>query len=123
MGSDSQVYSEDEPKVCAMEVFRDELPLHTRNEGSEWEALANGTWICPGPTVYSHVEKVESPWRYRRFVEFKKDRRLVSMIVDYICGSSLHDIMMMTTLNFILNMITLTIVFLKPHIQYLSDLR
>jgi hypothetical protein len=54
-------------------------------------------------------------------MEFKKNRRLVSMIVEYVCGSSLHDINVMTTLNFMINMITLMIVLLKRPIHIVED--
>jgi hypothetical protein len=57
-------------------------------------------------------------------MEFKKNRRLVIMIVDYICGSALHDINVMTTLSFIMNMITLIVVLLKYPIHIIEgDLR
>ena len=57
-------------------------------------------------------------------MEFKKNCRLVSMIVEYVCGSSLHDINVMTTLNFVINVITLTIIILKNPIKIIrEDLR
>lgn len=57
-------------------------------------------------------------------MEFKKNHRLVSMIVEYLCGSSLHDINVMTTLNFVINVITLTIIILKNPIKIIrEDLR
>jgi hypothetical protein len=43
------------------------------------------------------------------------------MIVEYVCGSSLHDINVMTTLNFVINMITLMIVLLKRPIHIVED--
>ena len=46
------------------------------------------------------------------------------MIVEYLCGSSLHDINVMTTLNFVINVITLTIIILKNAIKIIrEDLR
>jgi hypothetical protein len=54
-------------------------------------------------------------------MEFKKNRRLVSMIIEYVCGSSLHEIMTMTTLNFVINMITLMIILLKRPIHIVED--
>ena len=54
-------------------------------------------------------------------MEFKKNCRLVSMIVEYVCGSSLHEIMTMTILNFVINMITLMIVLLKRPIHIVED--
>jgi len=46
------------------------------------------------------------------------------MIVDYICGSTLHDINVMITLSFIMNMITLIVVLLKYPIHIIEgDLR
>jgi len=57
-------------------------------------------------------------------MEFKKNHRLVSMIVEYLCGSSLHDINVMTTLNFVINVITLIIIILKNPIKIIrEDLR
>ena len=43
------------------------------------------------------------------------------MIVEYVCGSSLHEIMTMTILNFVINMITLMIVLLKRPIHIVED--
>jgi hypothetical protein len=43
------------------------------------------------------------------------------MIVEYICGVSLHEIMMMTTLNFIISLVTLTIVLLKRPVHVIED--
>jgi hypothetical protein len=54
-------------------------------------------------------------------MEFKKNNRLVSMIVEYVCGSSLHEIMTMTTINFVINVITLMIVLLKRPIHIVED--
>jgi hypothetical protein len=43
------------------------------------------------------------------------------MIVEYVCGSSLHEIMTMTTINFVINVITLMIVLLKRPIHIVED--
>ena len=43
------------------------------------------------------------------------------MIIEYVCGSSLHEIMTMTTLNFVINMITLMIILLKRPIHIVED--
>ena len=43
------------------------------------------------------------------------------MMWDYICGSTMHEIMVMTTLNFIINMITLTLVLTKSPVKIIED--
>lgn len=42
-------------------------------------------------------------------------------MLNYICGSTLHEIMVMTTLNFILNLVTLAIVILKKPIHVVDN--
>jgi hypothetical protein len=45
-------------------------------------------------------------------------------MLNYICGSTLHEIMVMTTLNFVISITTLAIVILKKPVHVnLSDLR
>lgn len=57
-------------------------------------------------------------------MEFKKNYRLVSMIVEYLCGPSIQEIMTMTVINFVINVITLTIIILKNPIKIIrEDLR
>lgn len=46
-------------------------------------------------------------------MEFKKNYRLVIMIVEYLCGPSIQEIMTMTVINFVINIITLTLIILK----------
>ena len=57
-------------------------------------------------------------------MEFKKNYRLVIMIVEYLCGPSIQEIMTMTVINFVINIITLTLIILKNPIKIIrEDLR
>ena len=57
-------------------------------------------------------------------MEFKKNYRLVIMIVEYLCGPSIQEIMTMTVINFVINVITLTLIILKNPIKIIhEDLR
>ena len=57
-------------------------------------------------------------------MEFKRNNRLVSMIVEYLCGPSIQEIMTMTVINFVINIITLTLIILKNPIKIIhEDLR
>ena len=42
-------------------------------------------------------------------------------MLNYICGSTLHEIMVMTTLNFVISITTLVIVALKKPIEIIDD--
>ena len=49
---------------------------------------------------------------------------MVNMIVEYLCGPSIQEIMTMTVINFVINIITLTLVILKNPIKIIrEDLR
>jgi hypothetical protein len=43
------------------------------------------------------------------------------MIWDYICGSTMHEILVMTMVNFMINVITLTIVLTKSPVKVIED--
>ena len=43
------------------------------------------------------------------------------MMWEYICGSTMHEIMVMTTLNFIISMITLTLVLVKSPLKIIDN--
>ena len=50
------------------------------------------------------------------------------MVWEYICGSTMHEIMVMTMVNFMISVITLTVVLTKSPVKiiedkHLSDLR
>jgi hypothetical protein len=42
-------------------------------------------------------------------------------MLNYICGSTIHEIMVMTTLNFVISMATLAIVILKKPVHVVDD--
>jgi hypothetical protein len=42
-------------------------------------------------------------------------------MLNYICGSTIHEIMVMTTLNFILNLATLCILILRKPIHVVDN--
>jgi len=54
-------------------------------------------------------------------MEFKKNCRLVSMILEYICGPSIQEVLTLSVINFMINIITLTIVLLKKPIKVLGE--
>jgi hypothetical protein len=57
-------------------------------------------------------------------MEFKRNNRLVSMIVEYLCGPSIQEVLTLSVINFVINMITLTLVILKSPIKIIrEDLR
>jgi hypothetical protein len=43
------------------------------------------------------------------------------MILEYICGSTIHEIMVLTTLNFMITIATFVIVILKKPVQVVDD--
>jgi len=45
------------------------------------------------------------------------------MIWDYICGSTMHEILVMTVVNLIINVITLTLVLTKSPVKVIEDKR
>jgi len=46
------------------------------------------------------------------------------MIVEYLCGPSIQEVLTLSVINFVINMITLTIVILKSPIKIIrEDLR
>jgi hypothetical protein len=56
--------------------------------------------------------------------EFKKKCRLVNMIVEYLCGPSIQEVLTLSVINFVINIITLTIVILKSPVKIIrEDLR
>jgi hypothetical protein len=54
-------------------------------------------------------------------MEFKKNCRLVSMILEYICGPSIQEVLTLSVINFVINIITLTIVLLKKPIKVIDE--
>jgi hypothetical protein len=42
-------------------------------------------------------------------------------MLNYICGSTLHEIMVMTTLNFVISVATLAIVILKKPVHVMDN--
>jgi hypothetical protein len=42
-------------------------------------------------------------------------------MLNYICGSTIHEIMVMTTLNFVISIATLVVVALKKPIEVVDD--
>jgi len=57
-------------------------------------------------------------------MEFKKNCRLVSMIVEYLCGPSIQEVLTLSVINFVINIITLTLIILKNPIKIIrEDLR
>ena len=54
-------------------------------------------------------------------MEFKKNHRLVSMIVEYLCGPSIQEVLTLSVINFVINMITLTIIILKNPIKIVDN--
>ena len=42
-------------------------------------------------------------------------------MLNYICGSTIHEIMVMTTLNFVISMATLAIVILKKPVHVVDN--
>jgi hypothetical protein len=44
-----------------------------------------------------------------------------SMIVEYLCGPSIQEVLTLSVINFVINMITLTIVILKSPIKIVDN--